>query len=351
MFGLRHSGLAGQSVTSAVTWRHRYEGTILTGEEFNTLNYSDDLAGVEEGSRSDLSFQKMGQLLEALGLKEAMDKATPPDTLITYLGVTFNSITMVKTIPAEKIAELLDLLHTWSSKTSCTKRGLQSLCGKLLWVARCVRYSRVFVSRLLSALKTLANSLPYHKVPLSKEMQLDIRWWHTYIRSFNGVNFIIDPSVIKFSYKGDACLDGGGGFHGQEYWSKPFPLWLQEKETPIHLKEFWVLLISVKLWGHLWSGSTVELFVDNTAVCLTCSNQKPSDPLMSAFLREFLFLVVYYKFNPVVTHIGTKENFVADFLSRNFSPVDAAIFFDSHNMGVMEQLEVPDTMFSFTSEW
>ena len=123
------------------------------------------------------------------------------------------------------------------------------------------------------------------------------------------------------------------------------------KDTPIHLKEYWVLLVSIKLWGYLWSGSTVELYVDNTAVCLTCTNQKPSDPLMAAFLREFLFLVVYYKFNPIVKHIGTKENFVADYLSRNFCPLEASSFFASHDMSGMKLLQAPDHMFSFTSDW
>ena len=105
------------------------------------------------------------------------------------------------------------------------------------------------------------------------------------------------------------------------------------------------------IWGHLWSGSAVELFVDNTAVCLTCTNQKPSDPLMSAFLREFLFLVVKFKFHPIVKHIGTKENFIADFLSRNFSAEEAASFFASINMSRMKQLPVPDDMFTFTCNW
>ena len=94
MFGLRHSGLAGQNITSAVSWRHRQEGVTLYGEEFNTLNYSDDLAGVEDDDKAEIAFQKMGNLLSALGLKEAVDKASAPATLITYLGVTFDSIAM-----------------------------------------------------------------------------------------------------------------------------------------------------------------------------------------------------------------------------------------------------------------
>ena len=294
----------------------------------------------------------MGQLLSDLGLKEAADKASSPATVITYLGVTFDSIAMRKTVPPEKVAELLDLLHTWVTKTTCTKRGLQSLCGKLIWVARCVKFSRVFVSRLLATLRAHSSSLPHHKIALSQEMQKDVNWWLEYIRTFNGVNFIINPATTAFTYKGDACLDGGGGFHGEEYWSRLLPhSMLGEGSPPIHLKEYWVLLVSIKLWGHLWSGSSVELYVDNTAVCLTCTNQKPSDPLMSAFLREFLYLVVKFKFHPVVKHIGTKENFVADYLSRNFSVVDATKFFASHSMVNMKPRAVPDSMFTFTSNW
>ena len=51
MFGLCHAGLAGQSITSAVNWIHRRDGRLTYGKEFNTLNYSDDIAGVEGGDR------------------------------------------------------------------------------------------------------------------------------------------------------------------------------------------------------------------------------------------------------------------------------------------------------------
>ena len=349
MFGLRHSGLAGQSTTTAVTWIHRKDGVATDGHEYNALNYSDDLGGAEQGERADTSYQKVAKLLADLGLDEAEDKATPPATSMTYLGVLFDSISFTKSIPPEKIAELLDILGKWSTKSTCTKRGLQSLCGKLLWVARCVQHSRVFLSRLLAALKTMSDALPYHKISLSDEMKLDIQWWLLYMRSFNGMDFIIDPGFIKFSYKGDACMEGGGGYHLEEYWSRTLPDWM--RTDPIHLKEYWVLLVSIKLWGPSWSGHAVELFVDNTAVCLTCVNQKPTDPTMAAFLREFLYLVVLYKFHPVVLHIGTKDNFVADYLSRNFSLEKLRAFFTAHDMHNMSPRSVPDHMFRFTSQW
>ena len=351
MFGLCHAGLAGQSITTAVNWIHRQDGLDTDNEEYNTLNYSDDIGGVEEGPRADVSYKKMGKLLATLGLEEAADKATAPSTCMTYLGVTFDSVSLQKSIPPEKVAELLDLLWSWSNKQTCTKRSLQSLCGKLLWVTRCVQHSRVFLSRLLSALKTMSASLPHHKTTLSEETKLDIKWWLAYIRHFNGVDFMVDLSRPKLSYKGDACIDGGGGYFGQEYWSRTLPSSLQSRSFPIHQKEFWVLLVSIKLWGSSWSGQAVELFVDNTAVCQTCTYQKPSDASMAGFLREFLYLVVHFKFHPIVSHIGTKSNFVADFLSRNFDFDAAKVFFKKHTMDPMTLRSVPDHFFLFSGDW
>ena len=37
---------------------------------------------------------------------------------------------------------------------------------------------------------------------------------------------------------GDAQMNGGGSYFGTEYWSRPFPPWLQDDNVPIHLKEF-----------------------------------------------------------------------------------------------------------------
>ena len=124
-------------------------------------------------------------VVNIMNQQEAVDKSAAPSTRMTYLGVSFDSVKFRKQIPPEKLAELSDLLGKWSTKTSCTKRGLQSLCGKLLWVAKCVKHSRVFLSRLLAALKTMCASLPYHKLTLDSEMRLDIPWWQLYMRSFN----------------------------------------------------------------------------------------------------------------------------------------------------------------------
>ena len=186
---------------------------------------------------------------------------------------------------------------------------------------------------------------------LTQEMRMDILWWYTYIRDFNGVSFMINPLSITLTYAGDACKKGAGAYHGSQYWSRLLPVHMCGDEPPIHLKEFYVLLISIRYWGPSWSGQAVELFCDNTAVVEVCTNQKPKDLEMARFLREFLLLVVSYKFYPVVKKISTTDNWIADFLSREFEPETHKIFFNKHGMSPMEMIKIPDHQFSFTASW
>ena len=111
MFGQRHAGWVGQAVTRVVTWIHRKSGLEYDGEEFNSLNYSDDFAGCVGGDRALVSYLKMS-LLGNLSLEEAAAKASPPSTNMDYLGVSFNSGTLNKSVPPSKLAELKDLLFT-----------------------------------------------------------------------------------------------------------------------------------------------------------------------------------------------------------------------------------------------
>ena len=349
MFGLRHSGWAGQSITNAVTWIHRGLGVQYDGSPFRSLNYSDDLAGAEPPERAEAAFEAMGDLLTQLGLDEAAAKASPPQTEMEYLGVHFNSLTFKKSIPPSKMAQLKETLFSWLKKKNCTKKALQSLTGQLLWVARCVSFSRCFLCRLLAGLRTLSEQ--HHKMTISPEMHLDILWWYSYIKEFNGVSFMIDPKNTTLSYAGDACKRGAGGFHGQEYWSRLLPAEMCGDDPPIHLKEFFVLLISVRIWGPTWSGQAVEIFCDNTAVVEVCVHQKPRDIQMAKFLREYLLLVVTYKFHPVVKKITTTDNWIADFLSREFSPEEHVAFFDKHRMSPMKLISVPDSEFRLSASW
>jgi hypothetical protein len=66
-----------------------------------------------------------------------------------------------------------------------------------------------------------------------------------------------------------------GAWHGNEYWSQKLPQALLDPLIPIHIKEFWVLLVSAKQWGDTWTGRCMVIYCDNDSVVETIEKKKP----------------------------------------------------------------------------
>ena len=71
------------------------------------------------------------------------------------------------------------------------------------------------------------------------------------------------------------------------------------------------------MWGERWRSKLVYIFSDNVAVSEVLNKEKPKDPKMLQLLQEFLYLVCTQGFTPVFRRIGTKDNKLANFISRN----------------------------------
>ena len=364
MFGLRHAGLQGQKVTTAVTWIHRRLGLETDIQTlYNSLNYSDDIGGCEETlDRATEAFIALRNLLTELGLRESSSKAFSPSTSMPYLGIQFDTVRMIMSIPPEKVAEVREEITLWMKRSSTSKKSLQQLLGKLFWVSRCVKFSRGFMGRLLSQLQQMHNLADHKKTKLSSGCKRDIAWWDRYLRRFNGIEMLYNTDPLGLDLDqlldtdaavncGDAQMLGGGSYFGSEYWSRAFPDWLQDKSVPIHLKEFWVVLVSAWLWGELWQGKMVYIFCDNTSVVEVLEKERPRDPKMLELLQEFLYIVCTRKFTPIFRRIGTKENSTADYISRCHDPVMIAGYFESHNLPMRTPVLAPDQLFTLHSNW
>ena len=179
MFGLRHSGLQGQKTTDVVAWIHRKSGLDSPEErEFNICNYSDDLGGVENSfERAKESLLGLASLFDDLGLAESSSKASPPSKQMVYLGVHFDTEKMEMSVPAEKLSELKAEIDKWARKTTITKKELQGLLGRLFWVAKVVRFSRIFMGRLLAQLRKMSGQKDHEKVKLEDQSRKDLLWW------------------------------------------------------------------------------------------------------------------------------------------------------------------------------
>ena len=351
VWGCRHAGYCGQWLTSAVAFICQSLGLEKCGEKFFILNYADDFGGAEADlSRAMLSFETMGDLLAEIGLTEAVDKANPPSKIMTYLGVGFDTTRMCLFVDSEKLEEIKYLIEKWVRKTVAKKAELQSILGKLLWISKTVRHSRVFVCRIIAEIRKLSKQT--EKTTLSLDIKKDFLWWKTFIEVFNGVELIPSPS-ISLSVFGDACLQSGGSWNPtcSEYFSLNFPHYMWSAETPIHVKEFLIVIICMRLWGPSWAGKKVLIYCDNDAVCDTIVHQKPKNQTMQQLLRECLFWVCRFNFTPIVEKIATKDNYVADFLSRNTNSDDINTYFESLGLYPQIKKEIPLDWFKFQADW
>ena len=351
VWGCRHAGYCGQWLTTAVAFILARLGLEKTGFLFFVLNYANDFCGAESSkSRAELSFSTLGELLVDIGLNESLSKAAPPSTRMTYLGVCFDTVDMCLHVDKDKLAELKPEIAMWVRKTVAKKCELQSILGKLLFVSKMVRFSRIFVSRIIAETRKLTKQSD--KTTLSREIRKDFLWWDRYIEVFSGVEIIPPPSVNLAVY-GDACPQGGGSWNEctAEYFSCRFPDYMCSADTPIHVKEFIVVLLCVRLWGPSWAGHRILIYCDNDSVCDTVVHQKPKDLALQQLLREFLFWVCRFNFFPVLEKIGTKTNHIADFISRNHNPLDIDKYFKSCNYPCQKQVDIPLDWFNLQADW
>ena len=155
-----------------------------------------------------------------------------------------------------------------------------------MWVSRAVKFSRAFINCIIGEIKKLSSQK--QKTILSYDVRKDLVWWYTFMQTFNGIELIISND-ISVNVASDACPQGFGSWcqEKNEYFSGMFPLNLQDPQIPIHVKEFWCVIISVKLWGENWLGKKVQIQCDNDAVCDVITYLNPKDPKMQCLLCEF----------------------------------------------------------------
>ena len=70
-----------------------------------------------------------------------------PSTKMSFIGVLFNSETIIIEITEVRLNDLNLLLRSWLDRESATLRHIQYLMGKLNFVASCFRPGRIFISR------------------------------------------------------------------------------------------------------------------------------------------------------------------------------------------------------------
>ena len=281
--GCRSSAYCCQRVTNAITFIMFKIGILV-------LNYLDDLASAEKKELANFAYHTLGQILNKCGIEESPEKGSMPSTVMTFIGVLFNTEKMTVEVTHERLREIKLLLATWLNKETASLKNVQSLLGKLNFVAACVRPGRIFVSRMIQWLKSLYK-LPTGEHIIPTYVKKDLLWRDKFLHIYNGVSMMIteewsEPDEI---FSSDSCLEACGGFWQGNYFHAQFPEKITGKHYHINMLEMLSIIICLRLWGSHFHGKRIKVFCDNSAVVNVINSGRAKCELLQSCLREIAF--------------------------------------------------------------
>ena len=220
--------------------------------------------------------------------------------------------------PSGFITFLHPVKYTNGFVTTCTKRQLKSLIGKLNHICKVVRPGRSFLRRLIDLSTTVQRM--HHHITLNNEARADIQWWLDFLPHWTSKSMIPPSRKVMSSdlfLHTDASDIGFGALFGTQWiqgsWPKTSP---KEKKSSIDFRELFAITAAALTWGNYWQGLRIVFVTDNKPISQVWdSGSSSSKPLMSLIRPLYLFAATT-GFSISFKHIFGTSNPLADALSR-----------------------------------
>lgn len=292
------------------------------------IHYIDDfLFVIRTKSEADAALLGALALCEDLGVPMAPGKTEGPTTCLTFLGIQLDTVEMSASLPAPKLAELMQITSDWGLKSRCTLRDLQSLVGSLSFACQVVRPGRFFLRRIIARMAAMAArvTLKGETWGIPTEVRDDIAWWQEFMPRWNGHSLLYEAqwtAAEKLELFTDACLSGFGAVFKHQ--------WFAGRWTPEHravamrktnesmpFYELYALVAAAVTWGPSWGQRKVIFRSDCMPVVQAITAQRSSDASMMHLLRLLASTACRFSFDFRCVHIPGVDNIVADILSRH----------------------------------
>ena len=285
---------------------------VLGQEGIKGRMYLDDLvvvAPTESVARA--QYARVKQLFRELGLPEAVDKSQPPATVVTWLGIKINSNQMSLSIPQDKLDAARETARACGERKVLHRRQLESLIGRLIHIAKCVEPARIFISRLLQALRDMKGW--YTKV--NTEMRADINWFLQFAGEWNGVALIPSQSPDR-AIQVDASLTGIGATDGHRaYAGRVAP----DADPAANITELEAANVVVALHTFLSEadrGKHVLVQCDNLAAVQALRWGRAKNTVLMEVARMGWMVQALLDVKLTFAHVPGVDNVAADALSR-----------------------------------
>ena len=199
-FGAVHGTAIFERITDLVRF-------VLAKRGFIIHNYIDDIYACCHKERAHDAFNTLLAVIRAIGLPINPQKVFLPCTSLTIMGIKVNIQTRTFCIDDKKLQEIFHLCCQYFVRDIMTKREVQSLLGKLLYISRCVRGSRIFLNNIF---QTLRDNHHQSRFTLEEKFYWDLWWFIKFPKQFNGVVQFQKHPVTHFAFV-DATLSSIGG--------------------------------------------------------------------------------------------------------------------------------------------
>lgn len=342
--GLRSASIFCQRTTNSIRYIQARKGYWI-------MNYQDDLNGAEPAQIAWDAFHSLYNLLRDLRIDLSEEKTIQPTTCAEVLGVWFDTELKIIAVTPDRIHETIILLESWRFKEFTTKKQLQSLIGKLQFMAKCVRPGRVFISRMLLTLRGIPDG---GIVEVNKELKMDVKFWYEFLPRFNGVSVMkcIDTGVPGAEMSSDCNLRACGAICDNEYYHAEFPTSVLNTTDHISQRELLTVVVSLKLWGDRIRGKKVHFHCDNSASVQCVNTGRAKDPFMQKCLREIAFLAALGDFEVRMSHVLSIDNGISDSLSRWYEGAEYRRRFKRLTQGMkLKQKRVLPHHFAWSCTW
>jgi len=203
-------------------------------------------------------------------------------------------------------------------RKTVTKKQLQSVIGKLSYIADCIRSARLFISRLLDLLRTVNKK--GHHINLNKEAKKDILWFLKFMDNFNGNTTIPDHQWCEPDHMiaTDATLQGLGGIchktSGTQVFHCNVPKHLEG--THIGVYEMLAILVGLRTWANYYKDKRILIQCDNSSCVSLLNTGRCRDNQMLSIARNIWMTCAKNNIQLKAVHIQAVDNRIPDILSR-----------------------------------
>ena len=176
-----------------------------------------------------------------------MERLEGPSQSLTFSGIVLDTQLMEARLPEDKLSLIQTQLATWLGRRKATKHEILSLVGLLQHATKVVRPRWTFVSRMYNTAARI-KKLHYYTT-LTKAFKSGLRWWHFFIKSWNGVSFL-ECYYPWTSFDCQITTDASGSSCGAQFRDHWFQYaWPAERGVGLKVKELVRIILGWVVWG------------------------------------------------------------------------------------------------------